>query len=281
MAGRSYLERVAQPLSPGEPVLFPTPCATGDEARGEAERRATRTPPPRIGRAPTAVQRRAAVPATTPSEAANEAPAPPADAPSNVTGPPAPAAASPIFPIGGAVGAAFAALERASLSARAREAPPAADVAASVVEPPAPIDQAAAAPAPSPEPLSPPLLRAGTSTIDAESAVAPPPPHEGVEGAGAERRKAPSTFTQSPQALQETSAADASTPKPAPAREFWPTANPRSAGRSQAIPPAPRIHIGAIEVRTTPPPPAPPRAPASPSASVSRGYAWRFGLIQS
>ena len=53
---------------------------------------------------------------------------------------------------------------------------------------------------------------------------------------------------------------------------------------------APRIHIGAVEVRTTPPP-FPTALPpvASPpghvlggaSAPVSRAYGWRFGLIQS
>jgi hypothetical protein len=46
---------------------------------------------------------------------------------------------------------------------------------------------------------------------------------------------------------------------------------------------SPRIHIGAVEVRSAAPAPAPPavrtarRADAMP---ISRGYAWRFGLVQ-
>jgi hypothetical protein len=58
----------------------------------------------------------------------------------------------------------------------------------------------------------------------------------------------------------------------------------RAAGRSDTPSPAPRIHIGVIEVRTTPSPPAAPAAPralVAPPAPISRGYGWRFGLIQS
>jgi hypothetical protein len=56
--------------------------------------------------------------------------------------------------------------------------------------------------------------------------------------------------------------------------------------------PAGRIHIGAVEIRTAPPPAAaapPPVAPSAapshvlggPSTPFSRGYSWRYGLIQS
>ena len=52
-------------------------------------------------------------------------------------------------------------------------------------------------------------------------------------------------------------------------------------------PPPPRIHIGTVEVRAAPPPvpvPVPqatPRAASRPEAvPMSRGYAWRFGLVQ-
>jgi hypothetical protein len=50
-------------------------------------------------------------------------------------------------------------------------------------------------------------------------------------------------------------------------------------------PPPPRIHIGTVEVRAAPPPvPVPqaaPRAASRPEAApISRGYAWRFGLVQ-
>jgi hypothetical protein len=48
--------------------------------------------------------------------------------------------------------------------------------------------------------------------------------------------------------------------------------------------PAPRIHIGTVEVRSAAPPPAPTpptaAAPRMDATPISRGYAWRFGLIQ-
>jgi hypothetical protein len=50
--------------------------------------------------------------------------------------------------------------------------------------------------------------------------------------------------------------------------------------------PAPRIHIGTVEVRSTAPPPmrapqpASGAAPRPDAAPIARGYAWRFGLVQ-
>jgi len=67
-------------------------------------------------------------------------------------------------------------------------------------------------------------------------------------------------------------------------------APPQSISARTSDPASPRIHIGTIEVRTTPPPapqPSPPAAPVPTGASrdsasvpVSRGYGWRFGLSQ-
>jgi hypothetical protein len=75
-----------------------------------------------------------------------------------------------------------------------------------------------------------------------------------------------------------------------PPREFA-----RSASTKDSEATAPRIHIGTIEVRTASPPvpsPAPPPPPTAPHAAlnatpraaappVARAYGWRFGLIQS
>jgi len=50
--------------------------------------------------------------------------------------------------------------------------------------------------------------------------------------------------------------------------------------------PAPRVHIGTVEVRSAAPmlpPRATQRAAAAPrtdAAPIARGYAWRFGLVQ-
>jgi hypothetical protein len=62
---------------------------------------------------------------------------------------------------------------------------------------------------------------------------------------------------------------------------------PSAGTTGDGVEPAPRIHIGTVEVRAAPPPaPAPvpqaaPRAaPRGETTPISRGYAWRFGLVQ-
>jgi hypothetical protein len=272
MAGRPYLERVAQPLSPGDPVLFPAARAPGDEARGEAERRAPEAPSPRIGRTAAAVQRRAAIDATAPPAPARESMLP-LGADSHIADVAVTSTLGASFHVSGPAGDAFAALERASLPRALREG--------------SPIGGAAAAPTPPPERQSPPPMQGGKLAIGGESAVAEP--RVAVEPIGPARRGDSTTFTETLRAHQEWSSADASMPKlplaeRAAARELSPTVSSRAAGRSDTPSPAPRIHIGVIEVRTTPSPPAAPAAPralVAPPAPISRGYGWRFGLIQS
>jgi hypothetical protein len=75
-------------------------------------------------------------------------------------------------------------------------------------------------------------------------------------------------------------------PEAAGGAEMLPDPSP-TAARAPAV--IPSVHIGTIEVRTrpaqvpvpTPAPPRPPRAaPAAPQSPLSRGLAWRYGLVQ-
>jgi hypothetical protein len=72
----------------------------------------------------------------------------------------------------------------------------------------------------------------------------------------------------------------------APERSAAPRATSGATARASVADATPRLHIGAIEVRLAPPPPAPPpparslpAAPAAP-APLARAYASRFGLAQ-
>jgi hypothetical protein len=255
MARRGYLQRIAAPLSPGEPVLFAVPGPAAEDARPTAPAAgAPASPAPALRRKPAARPAMAAAgqksapdavigppqgePNFTPAEA-HQTPAPFADAPKDWASPPTAAPAARPLPAASAVEPGPKMLPAATpLAATGR----------------APLTQLAL-PDPSPVALSPP------------------------QAAPAARRPA------------EPLAAPALAPaSPAPAA---PGPASVSAAPPWPGPPAepPRIHIGTIEIRTTTPPPAPaapPPAPTAapaaaaraPSASPPRGYAWRFGLIQ-
>jgi hypothetical protein len=258
MPRRSYLHRIAEPLSPGDPVLFAVPRPPPEEARAASE---MQTPTPAApSRAPT-LRRRASASAAPAATATTQH-----------------ATAAPV-----ATGAAsFVPSPRASAS-----------------------DQPIAA-AP-PVPLStqpPPIAGERTTRITPPAAPAPdeaterqhgPTGQRVVESASASPLVLPGDAA--PRDLVSISAVSDPPPKtvaptartmpvvPDPFDEPQPARLPTPGGRA-----TPRIHIGTVEVRSAtpalpqaPPPPAPRAAPASPrgdTASISRGYAWRFGLVQ-
>lgn len=262
MTRRSYLQRIAQPLRPGDPVLFALPQAPAAERRPAAGLPTSRpagpptAPAPRLrppgdaGAAETVV-----VPAderATPSQdvilpADPIAAAPPSDA----SAPRMPAVQRP----------------RSTLASETHRTPP-----ARAAQPEAP-------------PREPPAFALAATRAVARGERGPEvriePPASSPASAAASAH---------PAAAMPASA-EASAPRVAPVArepESFPDARPpaRTAMSATDAAPAPRVHIGTVEVRSaapTLPPRATQRAAAAPrtdAAPIARGYAWRFGLVQ-
>jgi hypothetical protein len=272
MARRSYLRRIAEPLKPGLPALFSVPSAASDERRPPAASASAGTPTLRRA---TALRPAASSPGRAPR--------------ASFGGDPRAAPNTPPSPTGGA-----------SLFALQGSAPDGPAIATGIA-PQSPI---------APD-LSPP------STDPAVSARFAPPPLALGDGL----RTAPTdpvsdTVSMQPAASEDAAPAGSAaldwaeipspeilSADPIPTAEATAPADPRAVVSSLerlSAPPvleqaSPRIHIGTVEVRTTPQPPPPaavePPSPALPpaasptsgnaTAQLSRAYGWRYGLIQS
>lgn len=253
MARRTYLQRVAEPLRAGDPVLFAVPHAPPDEARPAANPIITPASP---RAAALSVSRRAeaSLPITQP-QAPSAQGQPRLDA--------APPAVSPEIAASGVQ----APSERRSEDGQDPPLPVR-------LQPPAPTDRTRVdivdamrlpgEPLPSvatPDFISTPDSGAVEAAARSQAAASPAP-----------RMRSPEPAAQ-PQARLDDPVHPA---QPGPAT---------TAARDPA--PAPRLHIGTIEVRASAPqaPPMPqPAVRAAPSrqdaAPLSRAYGWRFGLVQ-
>ncbi len=275
MARRRYLQRIAAPIAPGEPVLFPVPTPAAEDARPAVP---ARKPPASPAAAPSAgppgvVRRKQAARGEISAAAQKSLPAANTIAPRNEPDPAPPAAPPPAAAPGQShqapAGNAEPPEDWAAWPAPAAAAPAAAApaAAASAVEfPSATASRATSGPIFNGDSFIAPSGAADLGAADSGAAVMAPG-HAAPDAAWpAERIPAPMTRRFAP---------------PLPSEDAAP-AGP------QAEPP--RIHIGTIEIRTTTPPaPAappptqvapPPAAPRATTASPPRGYAWRFGLIQ-
>lgn len=259
VAGRTYLQRIAQPLRPGDPVLFAIPQVAPDDARPPATLPVASVTPasgPVLRRTPSRVASPAPMQAPSPRSAVSPAPAD-ATAP-----PPALSAHGTDSAIASPAPAPVVAGEQALNTRRA--------------DPPAVQAPFVAAPVHMGVPTASPLE---ARTTEAVAPIAP----------------APAPLTSEPPAASVAAAIDPPAARaindavPLPNRVTLPALRlpgatpPGDAGS----PPPPRIHIGTVEVRAAPPPapvPVPqsaPRAASRPDAApISRGYAWRFGLVQ-
>ena len=224
---RSYLQRIAEPVAGGTPVLFAAPRPPPEDSRppafapAQALRGALATPP----------QARASDATSAPAASNSEA---------SATAVARSPSASPDF------------TEPAVESAAAFASPPASSPAVSAA------DSARASASGKPGLAGP---------VDLGSVAAPAVP-SGFEADASARSDLGLTLLPRPPGIDDP---------------------PRSEGSGG------RIHIGAVEIRTTPPPAAAPPIPTAsvdrssapshvlggPSTPVSRGYGWRYGLLQS
>jgi hypothetical protein len=265
VAGRTYLQRIAQPLRPGDPVLFAMPQVAPDDARPPATPPVTPAAPasgPVLRRTPS----RAASPALkqTPSPRSPMSPAP-ADA---AAPPPVLSAHAPEIAVASPAPAPVVAGAQA-LSTRRPDDPPAAQ---------APL---AAAPEPAPAPVSMDGPAAAPLELQSTEAVALTATVPTVSPPGRPAVPVTAAIDHPPAAREIHDAEPLPDRVPLPALRLPGAAPPADAGG----PPPPRIHIGTVEVRAAPPPvpvpqAAPRAAPRAEAAPISRGYAWRFGLVQ-
>ncbi len=160
---------------------------------------------------------------------------------------------------------------------------------------PPPGEARAAAGMPSPAPQAPatrwqtlarraPAVTAASPDEAATRLFVPEPTARAADGVAAP----PSPLSASPLPGSPVRSATAFAPEtvaiaPPPAGEAPPP--PISMSGNASVAP-PRIHIGTVEVRSAAPAPPPPAAATAPVArradvaTIARGYAWRFGLIQ-
>jgi len=253
MARRGYLQRIAEPLTPGEPVLFAVPGPAAEDARPAvtARRPAGAAPAAAAPANPAPILRRQQA-ARGEKAVADQKPVPVAD--------PGPPQADPNAAPRGAkqIPALNANMPQDWAAPAPAFAPPAATTEPGEKTPPASTPQPALSPIPPGEAASEP------ASVPTQYAATWP----------AEHLPAPRT-PRYPQSHPEE--------EPAPDAPRWPA--PRAAAKNTE---PPRIHIGTIEIRTTTPPaPAAPPPGAAPAAapratapSPPRGYAWRFGLVQ-
>ena len=261
MTRRSYLSRLAQPLTSADPVIWSTPRAAPEEARQAVPSIIHSTPTPQMAASsstPTAIGKttRAAVPGlpqqppiSTDMRAGSMTEARRARAVQRPSPhqPPRPSASMSASP----VPATAAAADSAGEPARAPQSPRATAAEADYTPAEARNDVGA-------------LERPGASTAADRDSSAPVRPAEALS------HIPPHT----PRKRLEAAA----------------ISEPHSALTSAVRKPeAPRLHIGTIEIRTSQPPVTPPSsppvviaAPAAPAAatSIARGYASRFGLAQ-
>ncbi len=259
MTGRSYLQRIAEPLLPGEPVLFAVPTATPDEARPAA----VPQPPLAAAQGSQPVLRRT--------------PARSTPAPAQST-----ASAAPPLPITPAASSTDASSPGTSVPS-----------ASTMSMDGTPVPIAAGQPAPL---LSPPQAQGPEAAVPvALDGVGSPPTVRAAAIGAPEAAKSSVGFDPLPSLAQEAPVLPAAhaIPSAAPFAEPARAAAHREAAALPATsevrptPTPPRIHIGTVEVHAAAPPPAAVPPPASPRAAprveaapISRGYAWRFGLVQ-
>ena len=271
MAARSYLSRIAQPLTAADPVVWSTPRAAVDEARPAARAAlASQTPsfmPPRA----------AATPATPAAEFAGDLTTLPPSA-AAVEGPPSSALplAARVQPRSFAPDIATAGDEPTATAVRASAAAPTEAARKSGVR-----DVSASRDAP-------PVLDAaevGPVVVSRRVGSAASRVVDGVAATATAEAATPAPPSQTERRARDVAAPDGVAPPSASVAP--PHAGPPAA--ITAVPEAPRLHIGAIEIRMTPPPaPPPPQTPApivmyAPppvAAPLARGYASRFGLAQ-
>ena len=280
MARRSYLSRIAQPLSGGDPVVWSTPRASADEARPTAQGRPSATPGASADARPVA--------SVVEKILADRAPRLPA--PSRLD--------EPGRQEGGRqeggrpereqpeTGQPQIRLEDAALEPATSARHPLTVEALDTRPPAKAVDRSSA-----PEGLA-------AQVEHADSAAAPDPWTPSIPR--------PDTFARppAPSGADIQVRANGEPPpaalRPADTAPHWRDAGPRDdhvgmgppepSGRApRPAEPAPRLHIGAIEIRVTqPPPPAAATAPApiivraapAASAPLARAYASRFGLAQ-
>lgn len=265
MARRSYLQRIAEPLLPGQPVLFPLSRAAPDEARPAV---AVSPPTPGVAQDVPKSLRRA------PASAARAVQAMPGLAPA------APAAAQSGAPT----------LKPAAEPAAVAEAgPPAPILRADPLTAAGPETRAAleeSAPTGEGDTGAQRLFDTAAPSTSIVTALASPsvPAPRAVAVATSSAAAVPDAAPTAVRSVLPAAAADA--PERPPPTVAMPPAD-AAAERTRT---APSIHIGTIEVRTAAPalpaPAAPPAAiPSVPraapaDAAPARGYGWRFGLIQ-
>lgn len=272
MAARSYLSRIAQPLTAADPVVWSTPRAAVDETRPASSRAAAA---PLLS--PHASPRPAAAPpaASAMPDRASAAAPPTAETPS-----PPPSLPAPDRP--GAIEATIAAarVEPITVSPRRSGIAPFATVER--------IDDL------EPPPAVAPMMR-DLETVDHDAAAVPsaaPAASRTIEDIAAYGTAETAAFASPPQAEGRRRALEASEDVVPPnASVAPPRSGPAAAAENATILQTPRLHIGAIEIRLAQPPVPPPHQPQVPAPAVmsappaaatplARGYASRFGLAQ-
>jgi hypothetical protein len=275
MARPSYLQRIASPLAAGEPVLVPVPGPAPGEGRPAARGGGTApdvAPEAAKPTLPRASARNIAGPAAGPVPTQAQAGAPTAVLVAGALPPTRPADAAPQPLPGQQTVAEWIAPRDAVQDFPLARRPVAPSVTAGpTLEWGAPVKfraMPAIAPAPqnqmAPAPAKATMAQSHASTLAITPGVA----------------------VTAPRAAEPTGFAE-----PAP----WARPQAQASGPAAAAPVAdpaapPRIHIGTIEVRTSPAPAAPPQpapplpsslnAPAAPPGAAGRGYGWRYGLSQ-
>jgi hypothetical protein len=283
MARRSYLARLAQPLTAADPAVWSTPRASAEESRQTvpaivrpAPKTVTAAPAMPIGkavgepgaeRAPRSAARADAL--LTPA-APNASRALATHRPSHPAGPPIGAdAALPDMPMEVAPPVSPIALVSQSPISRI---PDLRDVVAAAPEVPTFPRAATFRPVPLETQGAAPSYETSLSGAD------PAPARRAEDVSPASRRLTDSVVMPEPEPEPPTS----------PSRPTPPRAPPSlDAPRPTASQEASRLHIGSIEIRVSHPPPAPAptiavAAPVAPVAvtPISRAYASRFGLAQ-
>jgi hypothetical protein len=271
MARRSYLQRIAEPLRAGEPVLFAVPGAGPEDARPAT---ASAVVESGVASNPSTL-RRAADRATSPSAVAK------------------PERATQIVQTPRAVASSTAVdVNPAQVSMPSTAGPIAPAQSREFHTPVAPLETEAFAPL-SPQARS--AVAATTRTVVTERVAADFIDSEPLSSAEVVPPAVADASIDSPSAgeAQTRRDTDPSLRQVSPAEiDFEPISRQPpplavSKPRLRADTASPRIHIGTVEVRSAAPPPTPAQASTAAHAAsrtdatpISRAYAWRFGLVQ-
>lgn len=265
MTRRSYLSRLAQPLTSADPVIWSTPRAAPEEARQAVPSIAHPTP---TTQSATSTSTRTAIGKTARDPVSDLAQQP-----------------------------SLSTDMRTGSMTEARRA--LAVQRPSPHQPPGPRASMSASPVP---------VTVAAADLAGEPARAPQNPRENPRATAAEAAYTPAERRNDVGALERPAVSAATDrgsfapERPAEAPSHIPSHTLRKRQEAAAIsephsaptsavrkPEAPRLHIGAIEIRTSQPPATPPSnppvviaAPAAPAAAtpIARGYASRFGLAQ-